>query len=95
MAVSPPLANCVTVCNIVPMKLVSIRELHQSTGRIVRSAAEEAAIVTDQGRPVAIIKGIAPGDLLARPLPADHWQSRERPTIHADSTAAVSADRDR
>ena len=77
------------------MKNVSIRELHQSTGRIVRSVVEEPAVVTDQGRPMAIIQAFDAKDLPGRPLPAGHWQSRPRPDLDGDSTLAVTEDRDR
>lgn len=37
------------------MKRISIRELHEATGRLVREAAEGGYVVTDRGRPVAQI----------------------------------------
>jgi antitoxin (DNA-binding transcriptional repressor) of toxin-antitoxin stability system len=77
------------------VKSVSIRELHQSTGKIVRSVVEEPAVVTDQGRPMAIIKPFDAKDLPGRPLPPDHWKSRARPQLDGDSTLAVSEDRER
>jgi len=77
------------------VKTVSIRELHQSTGKIVRSVVEEAAVVTDQGRPMAIIKPFDGKDLPGRALPPGHWKSRPRPHLDEDSTQAVSEDRDR
>lgn len=77
------------------MKTVSIRELHQSTGKIVRSVVEEPAVVTDQGRPMAIIRPFDAKDLPGHPLPPDHWESRPRPHLEADSTQAVSEDRER
>jgi antitoxin (DNA-binding transcriptional repressor) of toxin-antitoxin stability system len=76
------------------MKSVSIRELHQSTGKIVRSVVEEPAVVTDQGRPVAIIRPVDAKDLPGRPIPTGHWQSQPRPQLDGDSTIAVSKDRD-
>lgn len=77
------------------MKSVSIRELHESTGAIVRSVADEEAVVTDQGRPIAVIKPVTPADLPGKPLPPGHWESRNRPVVNSDSTEAVSSDRDR
>ena len=77
------------------MQIVSIRELHHATGRIVRAAAQEPAVVTDKGRPVAIIQAVSARDLGSRPLPRDHWESRKRPILAADSTDLVSSDRDR
>jgi antitoxin (DNA-binding transcriptional repressor) of toxin-antitoxin stability system len=77
------------------MKSVSIRELHQSTGKIVRSVVEEPAVVTDQGRPKAIIRPFDAKDLPGRSLPPGHWRSQPRPHLDGDSTIAVSKDRDR
>lgn len=76
------------------MKSVSIDELRQSTESIVREAAHEATLVTDQGEVVAVIeaaKPISPG----RRFPSGHWESARRPQLNGDSTDAVSADRDR
>ncbi|MCF6311019.1 MAG: type II toxin-antitoxin system Phd/YefM family antitoxin [Verrucomicrobiales bacterium] len=75
------------------MKTVSIRELHQSTGEIVRTANQEPALVTDRGRPIAIIKAITAADMTGQALPKGHWQSLPRPTLCTDSTATVSEDR--
>ncbi|MFK5921350.1 MAG: hypothetical protein QM496_04180 [Verrucomicrobiota bacterium] len=77
------------------MHSISIRELHQSTGKIVRYAATQSTIVTDRGRPIAIIKAITEADLPGKALPPSHWQSQSRPRIKTDSTATVSTDRDR
>lgn len=77
------------------MRNVSIRELHESTGAVVRSVSEEEAVVTDQGRPIAVIKPVTQADLPGRRLPRNHWESRERPNVESDSTAAVSGNRDR
>lgn len=77
------------------MKHVSIRELHQATGAIVRAAAEESTLVTDRGRPVAIIQPVNTANLQGQTLPKLHWQSQARPIITGDSRDAVSSDRDR
>jgi len=77
------------------MRNVSIRELHESTGAIVRSVRDEEAVVTDQGHPIALIKPVTPKDLPGKPLPPGHWQSRKRPVIDSDSTLVVADDRDR
>jgi len=77
------------------MKTVSIRELHQSTGKIVRSVVEEPAVVTDQGRPMAVIMPFDGTDFPGRPLPRGHWQTRPRPLLDGSSTTVVSEDRDR
>ena len=77
------------------MKSVSIRELHQATGEIVRSVASESAIVTDRGRPVAILVAATADRLPGKRLPEGHWETRLRPVVDADSTETVSDDRSR
>ena len=77
------------------MKSVSIRELHQSTGEIVRLAEEETTVVTDRGRPVAILIAATAERLPGNPLPANHWEAKPRPSVDSDSTEAVSDDRSR
>lgn len=77
------------------MKSVSIRELHQSTGEIVRSVEEESAVVTDRGRPVAILVAATAERLPGKPLPANHWKAKRRPAVDADSTEVVLEGRNR
>lgn len=77
------------------MKRYSIRELHQSTGAIVRESAEESVIITDQNRPIAVIKPVSAEDLAGRALPAGHWERNRRPNVESDSTEIASEDRDR
>ena len=40
------------------MKTVSIEELHEQTGRVVREAAAEEIVVTENGQPVAVVRGV-------------------------------------
>ena len=40
------------------MKTVSIEELHEQTGRVVREAASEEIVVTENGQPVAVVRGV-------------------------------------
>jgi antitoxin (DNA-binding transcriptional repressor) of toxin-antitoxin stability system len=48
------LAEIDPMCNMSHMKTISLRELHNHTGKWVRAVEEEGAIViTDRGRPVA------------------------------------------
>ncbi len=61
----------------------------------MRSVVEEPAVVTDQGRPMAIIQPFDAKDLPGRPLPPGHWQSQPRPHLDGNSTLAVSEDRGR
>jgi len=77
------------------MKTVSIRELHHSTGKIVRSVETESAIVTDRGRPVAILVAATAERLPGKPLSPNHWDAKRRPVVDADSTEAVSEGRNR
>lgn len=77
------------------MKTVSIRELHQSTGKIVRSVELESVTVTDRGRPVAILVAPTADRLPGKTLPENHWEKKQRPVVDADSTEAISEDRNR
>ena len=82
-----------------PMKTISIRELHQATGRWVRRASAGEVYVTERGRLVAKIVPARP--LLPKPFFADPKFTR-RFLAHrkylcggADSTQLISEDRDR
>jgi len=44
------------LCHIGHMKVVSIRELHEHTGELVRHALKEPILVTDRGQQVAVLK---------------------------------------
>jgi hypothetical protein len=77
------------------MKKYSIRELHQSTGAIVRESAVEAVMITDRKRPVAVIRPLSAGEVPGKRLPEGHWASQPRPATEGDSTEAISADRER
>ena len=81
------------------MKTITIRELHQETGRWVRRAAEGEVHVTERGRLVAKI-------VPTRPQPAKAFFSKPRYTraflAHrkelrggTDSTQMISEGRDR
>ena len=79
------------------MKSISIRQLHDETGRWVRRAAAIGELqVTERGRPVAKL-------VPATPTPATPYFSRRilLPAFQAtqsegrtDSTAGISAERD-
>ena len=77
------------------MRKISIRELHEATGVIVRSVKEEEVVVTDQGHAIAIIKLLTQAELPGRSLPLNHWESQDRSIVESDSTASVYSDRDR
>lgn len=74
------------------MKSISIRELHTRTGEAVRASAKEKILVTERGRPVALLKPIEPGELDGKLFPKR--DRRKMPAVKVDSTVYISADRD-
>ena len=82
------------------MKRVSIRELHEATGRWVREAARmEGIVVTERGRPVATIVPYAEPALAnpfkARKLRPGYERLLGRLRGGTDSATIVAQDRDR
>ncbi len=81
------------------MKTVTIRELHQATGRWVRQAQAGDVYVTERGRLIARIVPASP--LPPQPFFADPTYTRafirERARLHGgtDSTQIVGEERDR
>ena len=81
------------------MKTITIRELHQATGRWVRRAAAGEVLVTERGRLIARIVPAKP--LPAKPFFANPKFSRaflaQRKHLRGgtDSTQTISEDRDR
>jgi len=81
------------------MKTITIRELHEQTGRWVRQASAGEVYVTERGRPVAKITPLAP--LPPKPFFANARFTRSylryRKSLRAgtDSTQTISRDRDR
>jgi len=81
------------------MTTVSMRELHNRTGHIVRKAAAQGKIVvTERGEPVAELHPYHQDD------PAERWKRRRilpeyarimNQPIGGDITDAISTDRDR
>jgi len=80
------------LCHYCDMKTVSIKQLHETTGRYVREAASQAVYVTDHGQLVAVLKPVASEDLPGRPFP--RRRARDLPSGGVDSTAGISAERD-
>lgn len=74
------------------MKTVSIKELHEATGRIVREARERLVVVTDRGARVAVIKPYSEKELPGRPFP--RRRASDLPAVGVDSTEIISRDRD-
>lgn len=81
------------------MKTITIRELHQATGRWVRRASAGEVYVTERGRLVAKIVPALP--LPAKPFFADpkftrtFLANRRHLRGGTDSTRAISEDRNR
>jgi prevent-host-death family protein len=74
------------------MKTVSIRELHARTDELVRASQNGRIVITERGRPIALLKAVETADLAGAPFP-----KRDRskmPAATSDSTAYVSEDRD-
>lgn len=80
------------------MKTITIRELHQATGRWVRQAQSGELYVTERGRLIAKIVPAAP--LPAQPFFANpsytraFLRQRERLQGGTDSTEIIGEDRD-
>jgi antitoxin (DNA-binding transcriptional repressor) of toxin-antitoxin stability system len=77
------------------MKTLSIRELHATTGKIVRAAQKESFFVTDHGTVVAVLRAANPADMAGRPFPKGHWSRPSSLRSKGDSTLFVRKDRDR
>ena len=81
------------------MKTITIRELHQATGRWVRQARSGEVYVTERGQLIAKIVPASP--VPARPFFADPKFTRaflaQRKHLRGgtDSTEAISQERDR
>jgi prevent-host-death family protein len=77
------------------MKTVTIRELHQQTGRWVRHAASrEPVVVTDRGRRVAALQAFEAA-ASGEPLPDREARIRKRSRIPVDSSTYLAEMRDR
>ena len=81
------------------MKTITIRELHQETGRWVRQASSGEVFVTERGRLIAKIVPAAPPP--SKPFFADPRYTRaflrHRKALRGgiDATEIISQDRDR
>jgi antitoxin (DNA-binding transcriptional repressor) of toxin-antitoxin stability system len=74
------------------MKVITIRDLHQHTGKFVRQAQKEVIFVTDRGQQVAVLKGISVAETTGKPFPKRKLSSLPRVSI--DSTVYISEERD-
>jgi prevent-host-death family protein len=80
------------MCHIGHMKEVSIRELHQHTGKLVRQAQKEPIVVTDRGQQIAVLKSITGEESFGEPFPKRKLSSL--PKVRVDSTIYISEERD-
>jgi len=74
------------------MRKASIRELREHTGELVRATAEGKILITERGRPVALLKAIEAADLTGKPFPKRDLRSMQK--ISVDSTDYIAADRE-
>ena len=81
------------------MKTISIRELHQATGRWVRRAADGEVLVTERGRLVAKIvpaKAVPAKPFFATPKFTRAFLAQRKNLLGGtDSTRIISDERDR
>ena len=82
-----------------PARRISLRELHERTGSLIREAAAAgySVVVTDRGQPVATITPFHAESERRRfaertLLPA--FAALQKRTLNGDSSLGVSADRD-
>lgn len=74
------------------MKTISIRDLHQATGRYVRETRLHTLVVTERGQAVAVLKPFTAVELPGRPLPKRN--PRDLPRVDYDSTVSIEEDRE-
>lgn len=77
------------------MSTVSLRELHQNTGSLVREAAKRPLRITDRGRVIAIIQAPTAAKLPGVGLPEREAWIAKLPKQKSESAAIISEDRDR
>jgi prevent-host-death family protein len=75
------------------MKTLSIRELHATTGKIVRQTNHDTFLITDNGKPIAVLKAASLADFGGNRFPIDHWKCRSQITSNGNSTSYVAEDR--
>lgn len=74
------------------VRRATIRELRNKTGKLVRASAHQRIIITDRGRPVALLTKPDGPDLVGKPFPKRDIRKMSR--SEGDSTEYVSQDRD-
>ena len=80
------------LCHHGIVKTISIKQLHETTGRYVREAATGAIYVTEHGAVVAMLKPVTAGDAPGCPFP--RRRATDLPPVTVDSTAGISDERD-
>jgi hypothetical protein len=73
------------------MKAITIKQLHEATGKYVRAAGSAPLIVTDRGTKVALLKRFSPEDLPRISFPVR--KPKRLPSVTVDSTEIISDDR--
>ncbi len=74
------------------MKIISIKELHDRTGRLVREAGTYTLVITDRGEKIAVLKKYLELELETAAFPKRNAGSL--PQIDIDSTRLISRDRE-
>ena len=79
------------MCHISGMKTITIRDLHLMTGKHVRAAQMEPAIVTEHGKRVAVLKAFSETELAGVPFP--RRRAASLPPVRIDTTVLIADDR--
>ncbi len=74
------------------MKLVTIKELHERTGKLVREAGEQTLVITDHGKKIAVLKNYSDNELETTSFPSR--DANLLPKIEVDTTGIISQDRE-
>ncbi len=74
------------------MKIITIKELHDRTGRLVRETGTETLVITDRGEKIAVLKKYSELELETAAFPKRNADSL--PQIDIDSTQLISQDRE-
>lgn len=85
------------MCHIEHMITISIRELHNKTGKWIRSASQDQKIiVTERGQPIATIGPFSSNEM-GTPFSKRREISafKKLPKVHSDSSRLISDDRNR
>ena len=87
------LESSVSMCHIGHMKDVTIRKLHEETGRIVEAArAGEVITISRRGIPVAELRGISTKDRKGK-IPDLNRRYAKFPLVKTDSGRILEEDR--